>query len=417
MQILVVGLSHETAPLEIRERLALGNWQFREALISLCDYVPQGIILSTCNRTEVYAVTDESCCDRRGVYRFLCEFGGISEEQLSPYLYEHTGEAAVAHAFRIASGLESMIIGEFEVLGQVRDTLEAAERSGLVGLPLLNLFRQAVRVGRRARRETAISMNPVSVSSVGVELARKTFDDLAMCNVLVISAGEAGQLAVKALAEHGISRIVVASRSQDRAQEVASAYGGKTVPFHRLNEPLMEADIVIGSSGAPHYILEPSDVREAMQSRPERPLVLIDIAVPRDFDPRVREIENVHLYDIDDLKAVSGANRRQRAREIEKVDAIIEDEIDRFMVWWRSLEAVPTITALVTKAERIRHAQVRRAVKKMRVTEDDRAAIDALTQAIVKKILHDPITYLRNGGHGDKHIQAARDLFKLDGDE
>ena len=417
MQILVVGLNHETAPLEIRERLALGNWQIREALLSLCDYVPQAIILSTCNRTEVYAATDDSASDRSGVYRFLCELGEISEEELSPYLYEHSADAAVAHVFRIASGLESMIIGEFEVLGQVRDTLDAAERSGLIALPLLNLFRQAVRVGRRARHETAISMNPVSVSSIGVELARNTFHDLSKCSVLVISAGEAGQLAVKALADHGICRIVIASRSQDRAQEVASAYGAETVPFHRLNEPLTEADIVIGSSGAPHYILEPSDVREAMESRSERPLVLIDIAVPRDFDPMVRDIENVHLYDIDDLKAVSGANRRRRMREVEKVSAIIEEEVERFMAWWRSLEAVPTITALVTKAERIRRAQVGRAAKKMQLAEEDRAAIDALTQAIVKKILHDPITYLRNNGHGEKHIQAARDLFKLDGAE
>ena len=414
MHVLVVGLNHNTAPVEVREKLALGSWQLKEALISLFDHVPEGIILSTCNRTEVYTLADEHYSERTRVEDFLSELGDMSISELSPYLYAFQQEMAVSHLFRIASGLESVILGEFEVLGQVREALQDAESTGLVSLPLLNLFRQAVRVGRRARLETGISRYSVSVSSVAIDLAKRTFDDLSNCKVLVVSAGEAGKLAVKALVKHGISDLMVTSRSYEKALALASAHGGKAVPFHHLKEPLIEADILISSSGAPHFILEPSVVAEAMQSRPHRPLVLIDIAVPRDIDPRVNDIENVLLYDIDDLETVSGSNHRQRAKEKEKVMTIIDAEVAKFMSWWHSLEAVPTITALVSKAERIRRTQLTRTLSRMQMSDEDRAAIDAMTQAIVKKILHDPIRSLRNGEQGDNHIQAVQELFDLD---
>jgi len=414
MHVLVVGLNHNTAPVEVREKLALGSWQLKEVLISLFDHVPEGIILSTCNRTEVYTLADEHYSERTRVEDFLSELGDMSISELSPYLYAFQQEMAVSHLFRIASGLESVILGEFEVLGQVREALQDAESTGLVSLPLLNLFRQAVRVGRRARLETGISRYSVSVSSVAIDLAKRTFDDLSNCKVLVISAGEAGKLAVKALVKHGISDLMVTSRSYEKALALASAHGGKAVPFHHLKEPLIEADILISSSGAPHFILEPSVVAEAMQSRPHRPLVLIDIAVPRDIDPRVKDIENVLLYDIDDLETVSGSNHRQRAKEKEKVMTIIDAEVAKFMSWWHSLEAVPTITALVSKAERIRRTQLTRTLSRMQMSDEDRAAIDAMTQAIVKRILHDPIRSLRNGEQGDNHIQAVQELFDLD---
>lgn len=414
MNVLVVGLNHDTAPVEVREKLALGSWQLKGALISLFDHVPEGIILSTCNRTEVYTLADEHYSERTGVEDFLSELGDMSISELSPYLYAFQEEMAVSHLFRIACGLESMILGEFEVLGQVREALQDAESTGLVSLPLLNLFRQAVRVGRQARLETGISRNSVSVSSVAIDLAKKTFGDLSNCKVLVVSAGESGKLAVKALVKHGISHLTVASRSYEKALALASAHGGKAVPFHHLQEPLIEADILISCSGAPHFILEPPVVAEAMRSRPSRPLVLIDIAVPRDIDPRVKEIENVHLYDIDDLETVSGSNHRQRAKEKEKVTTIIDAEVAKFMSWWHSLEAVPTITALVSKAENIRRTQLTRTLGRVQMSDEDRAAIDAMTQAIVKKILHDPIRSLRNGGQGDNHIRAVQELFDLD---
>jgi glutamyl-tRNA reductase len=414
MHALVVGLNYNTASVEVREKLALGSWQLKEALVSLFDHVPEGIILSTCNRTEVYTLADEHYSETTRVEDFLSELGNMSISELSPYLYAFQQEMAVRHLFRIASGLESLILGEFEVLGQVREALQDAESTGLVSLPLLNLFRQAVRVGRRARTETGISRNPVSVSSVAIDLAKKTFDDLSKCKVLVISAGEAGKLAVKTLVKHGISHLMVTSRSYEKALALASAHGGEAVPFHHLKEPLAEADILISSSGAPHFILEPTVVAEAMRSRPHRPLVLIDIAVPRDIDPRVKDIENVCLYDIDDLEAVSGSHHRQRAKEKEKVMTIIDAEVAKFISWWHSQEAVPTITALVSKAERIRRTQLARTLGRMQMSDEERAAIDAMTQAIVKRILHDPIRSLRNGEQGDNHIQAVQELFDLD---
>lgn len=414
MQILVVGLNHESAPLECREKLALGTWQLKEALVSLLDYVPEGIILSTCNRTEVYTLTSSHRSERTNVETFLSDLGNIEIADLSPYLYSFYQERAVSHLFRIASGLESMIVGEFEVLGQVRQALQYAENTNLIRLPLLNLFRQAVGVGRRARAETDISKNAVSVSSVAIGLAKKTFKDLSNCKVLVISAGEAGKLAVKALVNCGISQMIVTSRSYEKALALASAHGQKALPFHHLQEALAEADIVISSSGAPHFILEAPVVAEAMQSRLNQPMVLIDIAVPRDIDPQVKDIEKVVLYDIDDLEIVSGENQRERAKETEKVMAIIDVEVAKFMTWWHSLEAVPTITSLVSKAEKIRRTQLTKTLTRIQVSEEDHAAIEAMTQAIVKKILHHPIRTLKNSSSGNNHIQAVQELFDLD---
>lgn len=414
MQILAIGLNHESAPLEIREKLALGRWQLDEALVSLFDHASEGVILSTCNRTEIYTLSDSQCSERTLVEDFLSKLGDIPLSDLTPYLYSLQHEAAVNHLFRIASGLESMILGEFEILGQVRQALYDAEKTNIVSLPLLNLFRQAVSVGRRARNETGISKNPVSVSSVAIDLAEEIVRDLSKCRVLIISTGEAGRLAIQALAKRGAAQLLVSSRSYEKALDLATSYQGEALPFHHLKEGLTEADIVISSSGAPHYILESTVVAEAMQTRPHRPLVLVDIAVPRDIEPAVKDIENVHLYDIDDLKRVSDLNHRQRAGEKEKVEAIVDVEVAKFIAWCDTLEAVPTIAALVSKAERLRRIQLDKTLCRINLSDDDREAIDAMTQAIVKRILHDPIRYLKNGGQGVNHIQAVQDLFELD---
>lgn len=413
MHILAVGVNHNTAPLEVREKLALGRKQSKEALTSLFEYIPEGIILSTCNRTEVYTLCGNDHSERLGIERFLTHVGNMSVSTLAPYLYEFSHEDAIRYLFRVASGLESQVMGEYEVLGQVGDALEDAGNTGIVGMPLLNLFRQAVRVGRRARQETGISRNPVSVSSVAVDLARKACGDIASSKVLVISAGEASRLAVKALISYGISNITVASRSYDRALILATEHDGKAVSLHDLGEPLAEADIVVSCSGAPHFIINSTSVMEAMRSRPHRPLVLIDIAVPRDIDPDAGHIDNVHLYNIDDLKSVSGSNHRLREKERDKVRQIIDEEATKFISRWQSLNALPTITSLVSKAEMIRTKQAARTLVNLQVSEEDRAAIDAMTQAIVKKLLHDPIQYLKNGDNGNNHIQAVQELFNL----
>jgi glutamyl-tRNA reductase len=307
-----------------------------------------------------------------------------------------------------------MVLGEYEILGQVGDALDDAESTGVVSSPLLNLFRHAVRIGRRVRAETEISRNPVSVSSVAIDLARKKIGDLSGCKILVISAGEASNLAIKALSKHGISDFIVASRSYDKAYSLALEYGGRAVPLHGLREPLIEADIVVSCSGAPHFLVKSSLVKEAMHIRADRPLVLIDIAVPRDVDPASKEIENVYLYNIDDLQSVSASNQRRRANEKEKVISIIDEEVYRFKLWWHSLEAVPTISALTSKAESIRTAQLYKIMARIQVSTEEHAAIDAMTQAIVKKILHDPITHIRKNGNGNNYIKAVQELFNLD---
>ncbi len=411
---LVVGLNYNTAPVEVREKVALGVTQLEKALSSLHDYLDGGVILSTCNRTEVYAMGSEFGSTEGKVKNFLYTQSSLSPSELSPHLYTHCQEAAVQHLFKVASGLDSMILGEFEILGQVRHALEAAEDTGLAPTPLLNLFRQAISVGRRAREETNISRNAASVSSAGVELARRVFTDLFTCKVLVIGAGEAGKLTARALVKNGVSQMVVASRTYERTLALASALGGGAIPMHSIKEALSTSDIVISCSGSPHFILEPQAIAEAMKLRPERPLVIIDIAVPRDVNPEVKSIENVFLYDIDDLTVISDSNRQQREKEIERVMSIVDAEVARFMSWWNSLGVMPVITALVNKAENIRRDRLTKTLSKLpSLSEEDRTKIEAVTKSIVRRILHDPILCLKNNSDNNQYVQVVQKLFKL----
>lgn len=416
MRLEVIGLNHITAPLYIRERMAISREQTSEALLFLFNFLEQGIILSTCNRTEVYFLGDGSSRSAEDVNRFLCAHSGIALSELKPHLYLHRQEEAVRYLFKVASGLDSMVVGEFEVLGQVGYALEEAEKTGRISLPLLQLFRHAVRVGRRVREETAISRNPVSVSSASVELCRRLFNNLERCKVLVISAGEAGGLTAQALAKNGVSNITIINRSYVKAQELAASLGGKALPFYHLSEALKACDIAVSCSGSPHYILEGAVVADAMQARPQRPLIIMDIAVPRDVDPEVSNVPNVSLYDIDDLVEICESNRQQREQETEKVLKIIEEEVAKFMDWWRGLEVRPTIAALVEKAEAIRQAQLELTMKKLKgISEEDKVRVEAMTKAIVKKVLRHPILALKNNHSSKDLLQAAQQLFELDG--
>ena len=414
MSLLVVGLNYNTAPVGVREKVALGVNQVKEALLSLHDYVDGGVILTTCNRTEVYAIGYELGSTEEKVKNFLYTQSGLSSSELSPHLYTHRQEAAVRHLFKVASGLDSMILGEFEILGQVRQALEAVENTDLAPLPLLNLFRQAVGVGRRVREETSISRNAASVSSAAVEMARIVFTDLSTCKVLVIGAGEAGKLVARALAKNGVSQMVVASRTYERALALASTIGGGAVPIQSIKEALSTPDIVISCSGSPHFIVESPVVEKNMKARPNCPLVIIDIAVPRDVNPEVKNVENVFLYDIDDLTDISESNRKQREREIDNVMNIVDAEVTRFMSWWNSLEVKPVITALTNKAENIRRDRLNKTLSKLdSLSEEDRTKIEAMTKSIVRRVLHDPILYLKNSNDGNQYTQVVRKLFKL----
>jgi len=414
MFLLDVGLNYNTAPVAVREKVALGVNQMQEALQLLHDYVEGGIILTTCNRTEVYAVGDEPGSAEENVKDYLYTRSGLSPAELSPHLYTHHQEAAVSHLFKVASGLDSMILGEFEILGQVRHALNEAEDTGLTPLSLLDLFRQAIGVGRRAREETSISRNAASVSSAAVDMAKRVFTDLSACKVLVIGAGEASTLVARTLAKNGVSQMVVASRTYDRALALASAIGGGAVPIQSIKEALSIPDIVISCSSSPHFIVEFPMVRKAMKLRPDCPLLIIDIAVPRDVNPEVKKAENVFLYDIDDLTDISESNRRQRESEIDNVIGIVDAEVTRFMSKWNSQEVKPVITALMDKAENIRRDRLNKTLSKLdNLSEEDRAKIEAMTKSIVSRMLHDPVLYLKNNKDGNQYAQTIRKLFKL----
>lgn len=414
MQFSVAGVNHSTTPVTIRGKVAVSASELQSALLCLHDYVPQGIILCTCNRIEIYTLAEEGST-AESTYAFLKAQAHLSDADLLPYIYTYHDEVAIKHLFRVASGLDSMIIGEFEILGQVRHALEEAEKTGLIRLPLLNLFRQAVRVGRRVREETDISKNALSVSSVAVDLAVKVVGDIRRCKVLVIGAGEAGRLVAKASRERGASQIVVASRSQEKASTLATMLGGSWVSMDKIGQELITSDVVISCTGAPHLVLKLHLVAEAMKSRPERPLVIIDIAVPQDVEEDVKQLKNVFLYNIDDLTKISEENCKQRQNEIQKATEIVEDEVKRFLSWWQAFQVKPVISALVTKAEKIRQAQLNLTLKKLqKLSNEERDYLETMTKAIVQKILHDPIQGLKRDPHKkDGYIQVINELFRL----
>ena len=418
MQNCVVGVNHKTTPVAIRGKLAIGSGRLQEALVSLHDHVPQGIILCTCNRTEIYTLSENAASVEAASIDFLNTRANLPQADLQKYIYVYHDEAAVRHLFRISSGLDSMIIGEYEILGQVRHALEEAERSRLVGLPLLSLFRHAVRVGRRTRAETNISKNALSVSSVAVDLATQVVGDIRQRKVVVIGAGEAGRLVAKASEERGASQIVVVNRSQEKGESLAATLGGTWVPMENLKQELATCDIAISCSGAPHTVLRQDVVEEVMRFRPEHPLAIIDIAVPPDVEPQVKQLNNVFLHDIDELTKVSDSNHKQRQEEVQKAEAIIDDEVARFVSYWEELEVRPVIKALMTKAENIRQAQFGLTLKKLpELSDEERSYMEAMTKAIVQKILHEPIQNLKSDNHKRAdYIELINELFHLNGE-
>ena len=317
MRLSLVGVNHQTAPITIREKVAISAEKLCDSLSLLRSYIPQGVILSTCNRTEIYVIDSDGCNAEKASLEFLKSQMNVSDADLLRYVYVSKDREAAEHLFRVASGLESMIVGEFEVLGQVRQALEVAEKAGMVNLPLRHAFHSAIRTGRRVREETGISKNALSVSSVAVDLAADIVGDLTRCKMLVIGAGEAGRLVAKVARERGISQMVIASRTKERAQALATELHGTPIDLSNLSDELRSADIVVTCAGAPHRILDVSHMEEAMRKRPDLPLVIIDIALPRNVEPEVGRIRNVFLYNIDDLTEISNLNRKQREAEIQ----------------------------------------------------------------------------------------------------
>lgn len=419
MQLCMLGVNHSKTPVEFREQLAISSSSLVDTLVSFRRYAKRGVILSTCNRTEVYTASRDIRSAEQACFDFLKDRARVSDADLRPHIYTYKDKQSIEYLFSVASGLESMIVGEHEILGQVGQALEAAEDVNMADFPLRGLFRNAVGVGRRVRNETLISRNALSVSSVAVELASKVVGDISSCRILVIGAGEAGRLVAKAARERGLQNIAVISRSQERANNLATMLGGRPALLNDLKAELGVSDIVVSCTGAPHLILDVPLVKEAMENRPDLPLVVIDIAVPRDVESSVENIENVFLYNIDNLVEVSESNREMREKEIGKAADIVGVEADKFYCWWQSLDVRPTISALMAKADNIREKQLSATVKKLKgLSDEERDSLEAMTKSIVTKLLHDPIQTLKESANSDEnYTQALRTLFRLDGEK
>ncbi len=414
MHITLVGISHRTAPVAVRERFAFAAEELPAALGRLGEAFGGAALLSTCNRTELYVAGPHAVALEPGV-EILRELKPGAEGEAGAF-YHLAGREAARHLFRVAAGIDSMVLGESEILGQVRAAFAAATTAGTHNAVLSQLFHGAIRVGRRARSQTHIGRYAVSVSSTAVELARRTLGDLSSRTVLVVSAGEAGKLAARSLAESGASRLLVTSRTAGRAKELAADLGGEPVPFAELARAMAESDIVITSTAAPEFLVGRREVAAAAGDRDGRPLLLIDIAVPRDIDPVVRELPGVHLYDIDDLQGQVEENLNARRNEASKVERIVEEGVERFVEWQRGRGVVPTVAALRARADAVREAELERTLRRLNgLSPRQRRSVEAMANALVKKLLHDPINRLK-GDDGERFVAAARDLFSLDGD-
>jgi glutamyl-tRNA reductase len=409
----VIGLNHRTASIAIREKVTVPDRNLPDVLSAL----GHGVVVSTCNRTEIYQADGHDSAEEAAQAffrdRLETECSGVE-----PHLYRLDGEAALRHLFAVAAGLDSMVLGEAQILGQVRLALEQAEQVGTADAALARAFRHAVRVGRRARAETFIGRHTLSVSYAAVDLARGVFGSLAGCRALVVGAGEMGELTAQSLADNGVGVVAVANRTFERAEDLATRFGGRPVALDRLAPALREADIVISSTDAPHYVISEPEVRQAVRDRVGRPLFLIDIAVPRDVDPVVRETPGVILYDIDDLRARCELNLAGRRAEIHRVQRIVDEEIDRFRGWWQARRTIPSIIALRQKAEAIRQEELQEALRMFDdLSEENRRVVDDLTRAIVNKILHAPTVGIRQlASADDAELSRARALLGLDED-
>jgi glutamyl-tRNA reductase len=413
-----MGTNHRTAPLNIREKMAVSAEKMPAFLEKLRRHIPCGVIISTCNRTEIYTAGNDSDSIARDCLDFLKSHLRISDRELGKHIYSCKDREAVDHLFRVASGLESMIVGEYEVLSQVSQALAMAEKAGMVNHPLRYLFRSAVKTGRLVRQKTDISKNAMSVSSVAVDLATKVHGDIENCKIVIIGAGEAGRLVIKIARERGASRIVVASRTLQRARVLAEKLNGIPVDHSRVIDEIGDAHIVVTCTGAPHWVLDTARVIKVMDNR-NAPMVLIDIAVPRNVEPEVKRVDGVSLYNIDDLTRMVDSNRKQREGEMEKAAAVIDGELDKFMARWEEQSIRPVVKALMSKAEAVRSSQLKKTMKKMRdLSEEEKESLDAMTRAIVNRILQDPIRYLKSNSNGNTDsVEKLNRIFNLPDEE
>lgn len=421
MHLIVVGLSHKTAPVEIREKLAVPESRLGEALSRLCSYpgVKEGILLSTCNRVEVYSVVEEIEPGYGRIQEFLADTHlSLSSEQLTPHLYWHTGDRAIAHLFRVAASLDSMIVGESQILGQLKDAFEVALAHKTTGVIMNKVVKKAISVAKRVRTETKISEMAVSVSYAAVELAKKIFSNLEEKTVLLVGAGEMAKLAARHLIAQGVRHVRITTRTPQHAIDLAAKFGGTPVPFDQFKDEMASADIVLVSTGAAHYLIGADDVHRAVKERMNRPMFLIDISVPRNIDPAVRHVDNAFLFDIDDLTHRVEQNRAERLQEAEKAERMVVEEVGMLREWMKSLEVTPTIVALRSRVDEIKRAEVEKALGRLaHLSPQDRELVEGMASSIVNKLIHSTMVTLKsevNSSSGAAFVEAARRFFNLD---
>jgi len=419
MHLTLVGLSHKTAPVEIREKLTFPEHIQADALARLTDSdaVAEAVIVSTCNRTEIYAVTASGFDGPASIIDFMADYHDLDRHELVRYLYISQGEAVVKHLFRVVASLDSMVLGEAQILGQVKEAYDHAFSNGSCGRVFNKLFRQSFEVGKRVRTETDIGENAVSISYAAVELAKRVFETLEGRSVLILGAGKMSELTAKHLVSNGVRKVLVANRTFERAAELAEKFNGEAIRYDDLFDRMGEADIVISSTAATHYVITRDRVAAAVKHRRD-PLFLIDIAVPRDIDPACAQVGDVYLYDIDDLNGVVSSNLEERMVEAERAEVIIAEEMAEFERWLESMEVVPTVAAIRAKAETIRSEELEKALKRLGgLSEKELKTVEALTSSIVNKMLHGPTARLKMAAgekDGYEYVETARFLYGLD---
>ena len=415
MTLALIGVNHKTAPIELRERIAISREDLPETtrVLAAMPGVTECMIVSTCNRVEILAFVDSPDTDLAG---FLHSQFGLDPSLLAPHIYQHHDQDAVRHLFRVAASLDSMVVGEPQILGQVKEAFAVARATGTIGGQLEHLLQSTFAAAKRVRSETAIGSNSVSIASVAVELARKIFGSLQGRTVFLVGAGKMSELAARHLVQQGAGAILVTNRTQERARQLAEPFDGRVIPFDKLYEAATDADIVISSTGAPHPIFRREHGQAFLHRRRNRPMFFIDIAVPRDVDPKMNKLEGIFVYDIDDLQSVAASHMEARSREASDAETLIAGEVERFRQRQRTVNVAPAIVALQRQAEELRQTELRRISARLgSLTAEQAAAVEALTRGLVNKFLHPPMQALKQAAreNDSARMEALCDTWSL----
>ena len=421
MKVFVAGLNHKTADIEVREKVAFDGSKLDEGLLGLKELpeVDEAIILSTCNRVELYSNVTDTAKASESIKTFLSEFHNVDRGLLDNSLYIYDDIDAVRHIFRVASSLDSMVIGEPQILGQLKDAFEMALNKKTTGILLNRLIKKAISTAKRVRTETRIAENAVSISFAAVELAKQIFTNLSGKVSMLLGAGEMAELAARHLISNGVKEVIVANRTYERACDLAKDFNGRPVKFDAFLQEMVLTDIVICSTGASRYVLMKDQMQKVMKERKQRPVFIIDISVPRNIDPEINALDNVYLYDIDDLQGIVDTNMFERKKEAEKAEKIIEEEIEPFLKWQSSLDSVPTIVALRDKAEEIKREELIKLLHKIpELGEKEKEAIEYMATAIINKLIHPPTIALKEDSEDrDILIATIKRLYGINGEE